>query len=386
MNNTLRILSVLIAAVMLLSVLSVTVSASEDTPYDAFADYGQQTFDVPASEGVKIDGVVSEGEYACTPIEVNKDSDGMTWLDWTKEGFPEEELSEILPYSIKYYVTYDKEGLYIAAEIVEASLYTLCDRMEDIWGTDSLEIDISLDAYGEIPDGTYSQASMLDRLRTNYCLWDDGSGELIPLGLCFTAASYGYHQPINDMGADTYMITRDEDRQLTTYEMFFYWYDLYFEDAVPDRVFLNFQLHLGDSRYTEYVQDGYIACLGGLRYACQLDDDAKADLGTDKGMAPHIFNLTDADKLNGTVTEETTEAITGGETEAPTEAPAETPTEAPTAAPETQAPETEAPTAAPETQAPETEAEKSGCGSVIGMTAATLTMVAAAAVVLAKKD
>jgi hypothetical protein len=388
MKNTLRILSVLIAAVMLLSALSVTVSASEDTPYDAFADYGQQTFDVPASEGVKIDGVVSEGEYACTPIEVNKDSDGMTWLDWTKEGFPEEELSEILPYSIKYYVTYDKEGLYIAAEIVEASLYTLCDRMEDIWGTDSLEIDISLDAYGEIPDGTYSQASMLDRLRTNYCLWDDGSGELIPLGLCFTAASYGYHQPINDMGADTYMITRDEDRQLTTYEMFFYWYDLYFEDAVPDRVFLNFQLHLGDSRYTEYVQDGYIACLGGLRYACQLDDDAKADLGTDKGMAPHIFNLTDADKLNGTVTEETTEAITGGETEAPTEAPAETPTEAPTAAPETQAPETEAPAAAPETQAPETEteAEKSGCGSVIGMTAATLAMAAAAAVVLAKKD
>jgi hypothetical protein len=114
--------------------------------------------------------------------------------------------------------------------------------------------------------------------------------------------------------------------------------------------------------------------LGGLRYACQLDDDAKADLGTDKGMAPHIFNLTDADKLNGTVTEETTEAITGGETEAPTEAPAETPTEAPTAAPETQAPETE------------TETEKSGCGSVIGMTAATLVMAAAAAVVLAKKD
>ena len=42
MKNTLRILSVLVAAVMLLSALSVTVSASDDTPYDAFADYGQQ--------------------------------------------------------------------------------------------------------------------------------------------------------------------------------------------------------------------------------------------------------------------------------------------------------------------------------------------------------
>ena len=383
MKNIIRVLSVLVAAVMLMSALSVTVSASEDTPYNAFADYGQQTFDVPASEGVKIDGVVSEGEYACTPIEVNKDSDGMTWLDWTKEGFPEEELSEILPYSIKYYVTYDKEGLYIAAEIVEASLYTLCDRMEDIWGTDSLEIDISLDAYGEIPDGTYSQASMLDRLRTNYCLWDDGSGELLPLGLCFTASSYGYHQPVNDMGEDTYMITRNEDKQLTTYEMFFYWEDLCMETTVPSQVFLNFQLHLGDGRYLDYVQDGYIACLGGLRYACQLDDDAKAELGTDKGMALHIFNLTDADKLNGTVTEETTEAPTAApETQAPE-------TEAPTAAPETQAPETEAPTAAPETQAPagsDTEPTKSGCGSAIGFSAVAVLAAAAAAVALAKKN
>ena len=385
MKKIARIFSVLVAAVMLLTALSVTVSASEDTPYNAFADYGQQTFDVPASEGVKIDGVVSEGEYACTPIEVNKDSDGMTWLDWTKEGFPEEELPEILPYSIKYYVTYDKEGLYIAAEIVEASLYTLCDRMEDIWGTDSLEIDISLDAYGEIPDGTYSQASMLDRLRTNYCLWDDGSGELLPLGLCFTASSYGYHQPINDMGEDTYMITRNEDKQLTTYEMFFYWEDLYMETTVPSRVFLNFQLHLGDGRYLDYVQDGYIACLGGLRYACQLDDDAKAALGTDKGMAPHIFNLTDADKLNGTVTEETTEAITGGETEAPTEAPAETPTEAPTEVP-TEAP-TEAPAETPSeapTEAP-TEAPAEGCGSALGMSALAILMAAAAVVALKKK-
>ena len=384
-NSVKRILALLTAALMLLS-LPITASASaEDVPYNAFADYGQLTFDVPASEGIKIDGVVSEGEYACTPIEVNKDSEGMTWLDWTKEGFPEEELSEILPYSIKYYVTYDKEGLYIAAEIVEASLYTLCDRMEDIWGTDSLEIDISLDAYGEIPAGTFSQADMLDRLRTNYCLWDDGSGELIPLGLCFTAASYGYHQPINDMGADTYMITRDEDRQLTTYEMFFYWYDLYFEDAVPDRVFLNFQLHLGDSRYTEYVQDGYIACLGGLRYACQLDDDAKADLGTDKGMAPHIFNLTDAAKLNGGVTDETAKETTEALTEEATEAPTEPPIEETTAAPAeetTEAPATEIPTEAP-TEAP--TAATSGCGSALGVSFAALLVAAAAAASLKKK-
>ena len=381
-NSVKRILAVLTATVLLMSLPISTSASADDVPYNGFADYGQQTFDVPASEGIKIDGVVSPGEYACAPIEVNKDSEGMTWLDWTKDGFPEEELPEILPYSIKYYVTYDKDGLYIAAEIVEASLYTVCEQMQDIWGTDSLEIDISLDAYGEIPAGTFSQADMLDRLRTNYCLGDDGSGELIPLGLCFTAASYGYHQPINDMGADTYMITRDEDRQLTTYEMFFYWYDLYFEDAVPDRVFLNFQLHLGDSRYTEYVQDGYISCLGGLRYACQLSQEDAGELGTDKSMAPHIFNLIDADKLNAGITEETAEETTevlDESTEAPTEAPAEETTAAPVEeTAEVPDETTNAPTEAPTSAA-------SGCGSALGMSAVPVLMAAAAFVALKKK-
>ena len=376
------IVCTLLTAVMLLSMLPVTAFATaEDVPYNAFADYGQQTFEIPASAEIRIDGVVSEGEYACAPIEVSKDSEGMTWLDWTKEGFPEEEIPEILPYSIKYYVTYDKDALYVAAEIVEASLYTRCDRIDDIWGLDSLEIDVSVDAYDEIPDGTYSQADMLDRVRATYALWDDGSGELNPVGLCYTAASYCAYLTMADMW--DYAVTRDEDKQLTTYEAAFYWEDLYMDDAVPNNVFINFQLHLGDGRYLDYVQKDYVSCLGGLRYAGRLTSEEAAELGTDKSMAPHIFVLTDADKLNSGVTEETTaEETTVEETTAEeiTEAPTEEITEAPTQA-DTQAPETEAPTAAPET-----EPEKNGCGSAIGMTAAITAFAAAAAVVLKKKD
>ena len=383
MKNIIRVLSVLVAAVMLLSALSVTVSASDDTPYDAFADYGQQTFNVPPSEGIKIDGVVSEGEYACAPIEVNKDSEGMNWMDWTKAGFPEEEIPEILPYSIKYYVTYDENGLYVAAEIVEASLYTRADNKIDIWGLDSLEVDVSVDAYGDIPDGTFTQAFMLDRVRATYALWDDGSGVLTPVGVCYTASSYGLYRVNEDMPEGSYMVTRNEDKQLTTYEMFFGWDDLYMEKNVPQKVFMNFQLHLGDGRYLDYVADGYIACLGGLRYACRLSDDEKAELGTNNGMALHIFNLGASEDSTDEVTEAPTDAP---ETEAPTAAPE---TEAPTAAPETQAPETEAPTAAPETQAPagsDTEPTKSGCGSAIGFSAVAVLAAAAAAVALAKKN
>ena len=382
MKNTLRILSVLVAVVMLMAALAVTVSASDDTPYNAFADYGQQTYNVPPSQGIKIDGVVSEGEYACAPIEVNKDSEGMNWMDWTKEGFPEEEIPEVLPYSIKYYVTYDETGLYVAAEIVEASLYTRADNKIDIWGLDSLEVDVSVDAYGDLEGGTFTQAFMLDRIRATYALWDDGSGALTPVGICYTPSSYGMYNVNEDMPEGSYMVTRDDDKQLTTYEMYFSWEDLYMENKVPQKVFMNFQLHLGDGRYLDYVADGYIACLGGLRYACRLSNEEKAALGTDNGMALHIFNLNDGKDPGETdAPTETTEEVT--------EAPTEPETEAPTAAPETEAPTdapaTEAPTDAPATEAPETEPAKSGCGSVT-LSAAAVLIAAAAAVALKNKD
>ena len=381
MKKLSRILSVLLVVLLITAPATVAVSATaDDVPYDAFADYGQLTFDVPASEGIKIDGVVSPDEYACTPIEVNKGSEGMTWLDWTKEGFPEEELSEILPYSIKYYVTYDKKGLYIAAEIVEASLSTSCDQIERTWAVDSLEVDIALDAYKEIPEGEYSQADMLDRVRTCYCLWDDGLGDYFPVGLCYTASSYGFYQVMNDMG--DYMITRDEDKQLTTYEMSFLWEDLDYESTgVPDQVFINFQLHVGDSRYLEYVQPGYESCLGGLRFAAQLTEQDMSDLDTDKSMALHIYNLTDADRLNGKVTEDTAAEET---TEAPTEAPTEEITEAPTAE-ETTAEVTTAAPAEETTEAPtDVPAEKTGCGASVSV--AALFVAACAAFVCKARD
>ena len=381
MKKLSRILSVLLVVLLITAPATVAVSAAaDDVPYDAFADYGQLTFDVPASEGIKIDGVVSPGEYACAPIEVNKDSEGMTWLDWTKDGFPEEELSEILPYSIKYYVTYDKKGLYIAAEIVEASLSTSCDQIERTWAVDSLEVDIALDAYKEIPEGEYSQADMLDRVRTCYCLWDDGLGDYFPVGLCYTASSYGFYQVMNDMG--DYMITRDEDKQLTTYEMSFLWEDLDYESTgVPDQVFINFQLHVGDSRYLEYVQPGYESCLGGLRFAAQLTEQDMSDLDTDKSMALHIYNLTDADRLNGKVTEDTAAEET---TEAPTEEITEEITEAPTAE-ETTAEVTTAAPAEETTEAPtDVPAEKTGCGASVSV--AALFVAACAAFVCKARD
>ena len=360
------IVCTLLTAVMLLSMLPVTAFATaEDVPYNAFADYGQQTFEIPASAEIRIDGVVSEGEYACAPIEVSKDSEGMTWLDWTKEGFPEEEIPEILPYSIKYYVTYDKDALYVAAEIVEASLSTSCEKIERTWAVDSLEVDIALDAYKEIPEGEYSQADMLDRVRTCYCLWDDGLGDYFPVGLCYTASSYGFYQVMDDMG--DYMITRDEDKQLTTYEMSFRWEELDYESTgVPDQVFINFQLHVGDSRYLEYVQPGYESCLGGLRFAAQLTEQEMSDLDTDKSMALHIYNLTDAARLNGDVVEDTAAEET---TETPTEEITEEITEAPTAEETTAEVTTEAP-AEETTEAPtDAPAEKTGCGASLSMAA-----------------
>ena len=79
-------------------------------------------------------------------------------------------------------------------------------------------------------------------------------------------------------------------------------------------------------------------------------------------------------------TEPETEPVTEPVTEAPTAAPE---TEAPTVAPETQAPEvpTEAPTAAPETEAP----AEGGCASAVAF-GLTGTLMAAAVLLIRKKD
>ena len=54
MKKLSRILSVLLVVLLITASATVAVSATaDDVPYDGFADYGQQTFDVPASEGIE---------------------------------------------------------------------------------------------------------------------------------------------------------------------------------------------------------------------------------------------------------------------------------------------------------------------------------------------
>jgi undecaprenyl diphosphate synthase len=151
-------------------------------------------------------------------------------------------------------------------------------------------------------------------------------------------------------------------------------------DTMDVRMTMNIALNYGGR--ADILQAANRAIQEGVT---QLTEQDMRDLDTDKSMALHIYNLTDAARLNGDVVEDTAaEETTEAPTDEVTEAPTEEITEAPTDAPATEAP-TEAPTDAPATEAP-TEAPKSGCGSALGMTAAALLVTAAAAVVLAKKD
>ena len=322
-----RTLAFLLASMLLMITMSLTVPAEdENNRYDRFADIGQLTHTVRATTTpITLDGKISNGEWNADPIEVKIGDPGVAWMDWTTNGFPQDELTEIIPFHIRYYVTYNASGLYVGAEVTEPSHYCPDDSMANLWTYDCLEVDVSLDAYGDRAKGLFTESEMLDRSRCTYSLVDNGEDDPYGLGYCYTASSYGAlaitNQPLYE---DTYGIAREE--QTTTYEIFYAWDDLYDEAKPIDEVYINFQLHIADTRYGEYCKVEYGNCLGGIRYAVVPDDDMKAAYNTEAQMIMHIFKLENIEKAGETETDSASEPASASETESATVAPTESAT------------------------------------------------------------
>jgi hypothetical protein len=360
--------------------------------YDRFEDVGQQTHNIrPTTTPITLDGKISDGEWNADVIEITVGDPGVNWMNWSVN-FPDDEISEIIPYHIRYYVTYNQEGLYVGAEITEPSHYCPDGSYENLWTHDCLEVDVSTDANNAIAEGDYSESDMLDRVRTAFALVEDGESDPYSVGYCYTASSYGLYQASSyPLDEDTYCMGREE--QVTTYEIFFPWLDLYCEEEPPAEVYINLQLHIADDRYSEYCADGYNNCLGGIRYAVMLTDEEKADYDATATMIMHIFKLTGYEEETGA--DETNPAEAGDVTAEAVVTDSPVTSSAPAADTD---PVTNAPAAAGEN--PQTEAESgdgeeettvqpaaestTGCASVVGMTAVA-TLVAAAGLVIRKK-
>ncbi len=385
MKNLLRITAVLFSLVLLLS--AVVLPTSAQVPYDSLTQYGQLTFEATTSKDIQIDGVVTPGEYTSEPIVLTHESVGMQMLNWSSAAKPisDEDLLEILPEKVTYYISYDAEGLYLAAEVVEINFFNTCAAQKDMWTVDCLEFDVAVDAYGSIADGTFTREDACDRIRMTMGLIDYGTGELVPEAVIYTQPSYCDTSAYPVYGTvDGHAVTRNEETQTTTYECCMKWENLYMETIVPEQIFINFQLHLADGRYLENVEPGYGGCVGALRFSGVIPEEDRAELGASGGMCPHIIKLVDAKELNGedsgeettNAAEDATDAATEPETEGYTELASEAATVATTDA--ATEPNTNAATEAT------TNAAESGCASTVGM-GVVLFMSAAAAIVLGKK-
>ena len=311
MKKTLHFLCIVAIIALCLSAFSSVAIAAPAFDHDGFVEYGQKVHNINSkfSESkVAIDGVVRDGEYVNAPIVLTELGDDFYWADWSKDGLTAEEIEDILPEKISYYVEYDEEGICVAAEIVEPTPYSICEYPMDLWGLDSLEIDICIDSEGRIPQNTFTHQNMTDRVRTTFGLVET-FGALVPMGFCYTASSYGN---INkDQELETFEITRNEETGTTTYEIFYAWESLW-DGGVPSEVFINFQLHISDEEYLDSVADGYVACIGGLRYSCKLSDEVKTEYGLSGNTVYHVFNLVDRPEDES---DDKNEGEQGGETE-----------------------------------------------------------------------
>lgn len=397
MKKSTRFLTLLIAVLTALSLLSVCVTADEgsyDHAYDRFASAGQKTYDIRATyTPITIDGQISEGEWNCDPIVLTEEQIKEYWLDWTSTSFPTDELHEVIPWKMVIYVTYNAEGLYTAVEVTEPSHFVPDGIVTNLWKYDCLCVDVSMDAYDYIATKEFTEEDMLDHTRTVYGLVEPEGEEPWSLGYVDVTASYSeYYVDLNPLENGNYCVGRQE--QVTTYEIFQTWMDLYGQEEAPAEVYMNFQIHVADERYLSYVTEGYGYCLGGIRYACLLDEDLKEVYDSTVSTIYNIYKLTDYQTVNNGGTPPETETDTQPD-EQPTETLPETETEPNETTVVTDTNETTAAgTVTEKTTDPSATEAKSdevgtdsgstgGCSSVIGSSA--ILLLAATAVVAFRK-
>ncbi|MBQ3599520.1 MAG: hypothetical protein II987_09670 [Clostridia bacterium] len=164
------------------------------------------------------DGVVNANEYGAVVSHVDVDNP-----DWDYAQFAATEDYDIVA---DIYVAYDAEYLYYAV-VVEMD-YHYCPNATSLWDQCSIQVNIATKAptseymsqhYDYIVDNTAEKDGVIGQY--GYAVTDAGTA--------VSEAFMGATKPADG----TYMVTRDETNQTTTYEVKISWEDIGFEEA-PD--------------------------------------------------------------------------------------------------------------------------------------------------------
>ena len=269
------------------------------------------------------DGAVSSGEYGEPIRTLVYDPDDPSQYCAMSSALTDDDLKTVLPEKAVYYMGYDADYLYIAAEVTDRNFYNPHEGGTDVWDGDYLELDISFNLGGSVDE-------MLDRNRIAYGL--SGAGN--PFGYVATVPSYASYTVNAELSR--YVIMRDDDTGVTTYEAALSWKEMSGQETTPEKAYFQFQLGVAHSDYAELSD--YDAYLGCWRFAFRIPAGVAGDSAR---LGLHILEIDTG--------------VFPAETEAPeTDAPVtdKPETEPPIADdPVTETPETAAVTAAPETSA-----------------------------------
>ena len=320
-------LSLLLTAITLLTAcLTLTaLPAAAEAEFEMVIPYGKPT----------VDGIVEEGEYACTYV-----MDATTAAAW---------VGKVGASKVTWHLAWDEGGLYYAGTIND-STPVWRDKNTHWVGADCLELAINpgLILKGEVTEGVFfSFGSMKDGsvigYRHNFA--DGLVSDII------TGANKGHTE-----GTDSY-----------TMEVYIPWSLVQIKEKCTVGGKENIRLDATKWEPSVGARLGLLPCAIDSLVADCSDIIAYKFNGTDFMVGDFVV-ATLADKDGNT-----------SETEAPTEVPTEAPTEAPTDG-ETAEP-TEAPTDGETADPAETPADtadgteppaKTGCGSILALSVATL--------------
>ena len=245
----------------------------------------------PHTEKPVLDGVVNEDEYL-TSMTMDYEGGNCKFSDWTPNGLTEDQILEAIPDEIKMYVSYDKDGLYIATTVTEPRHYNPVWSWQDMWTGDCFCIDVAVDNDRTLMKGEYSFADYTDYPRICAAIIDDGS-TLTPLAGYSSVSTYssGIKVDRTDLSKDPSVISCKKDGTTVTYEIFMSWKSLWGNEEAPASIYMNYQYHLAEPTLEEFCEDGYGACVGGLRYAFPLDDSLREKYGIDKAQVFYPYFL-----------------------------------------------------------------------------------------------
>ena len=219
-----------------------------------------------------MDGIIDTDEYGEPIAVVNYGDIGVYWNGYD---LGDETMKEIMPKDMTIYAVYDDTYLYVGVTLYDENHWTPGEGL-DVWDGDYIEVDISTNVYGSFDD-------MRDRSRFaigmsnagNVCIYS--AMKQSNVNASYSSDPYRLDTNAHILDSSYGNVTRDEDTNITTYELRLPWKDISHSGKPVSEAFFMVQAGVGHEDFVD--ESEYVSYLGTLRWAAYVPEELQGTIG-----------------------------------------------------------------------------------------------------------